>query len=129
MNGTGGTGDDVGEGHRRYPSRPARKATIVCSVRDHAHHRSLVVDLVQRARRAGLAGATVFAGLEGYGTPGVLHAGRLLSEDNPVSIVVVDDPGRLDAFLEDNRERLAGVFVTVEDVEVLDLSRPTGGWR
>lgn len=107
-----------------YSTQPAMRATILCGIRDRLHHRSLVVELVQRARRARLAGATVFEGVEGYGEPGSLHARHLLADDSPASIVLVDRAEQVEAFLHANRELLAGVMVTLEDVEVVDFTSP-----
>lgn len=112
-----------------YPTRPARRATILCGMRDHLHHRSLVEELVARSRRARLAGATVLEGLEGYGGPGTLHGRHLLADDSPACIVLVDRAETLEAFLHANAELLAGVVVIVEDVEVLDLTSPAGSDR
>nr|WP_084011434.1 DUF190 domain-containing protein [Pseudofrankia sp. DC12] len=46
---------------------------------DQWHHRSLASEIVRRARAAGLAGATVFRGVEGFGASSVVHTTRLLS--------------------------------------------------
>jgi PII-like signaling protein len=50
---------------------------------------------VHRAHAAGLAGATVLRGIEGYGASNLVHTNRLLSlsEDLPVAIILVDDEG------------------------------------
>ena len=50
---------------------------------------------------AGLAGATVLRGIEGFGASNHVHTTRILrlSEDLPVVIVIVDTPERIDGFL------------------------------
>lgn len=110
---------------RRYSTQPALRATILCGIRDHHHHRPLVEELVQRARKARLAGATVFEGVEGYGGPGSLHERHLLADDSPASVVLVDRADRIDAFIRSNAELLTGVLVTIEDVELLDFASPS----
>ncbi len=89
--------------------------------RDHAGHRSLMVELLQRAKRAGLAGATVFQAAAGYGASGRVHRTRLISEDAPIVIVIVDRPERIESFLEEASDLLAGVLVTVADVDVVEI--------
>lgn len=105
----------------RFPTRPAKRVTMALATRDHVRHGSLMVKILQRARNAGLAGATVLEAQEGYGTSGHAHRAHLLSNDAPVTIVLVDQPDRIDAFLDGNEDLLRGVLVTVSDVDVVEL--------
>ena len=59
---------------------------------DRWHHQSLHMALVERLRREGFAGATVFHGVSGFGARSVLHTANILrlSEDLPVVIEIVD---------------------------------------
>lgn len=104
-----------------FPTSAARRITVQLSGRDHAHHRSLVVELLHHARRAGLAGATVFRAQEGYGTSGRMHTTHLLADDAPLSVVIVDRPERVDAFLASTADLLDEAVVVAEDVEVVHL--------
>ena len=56
---------------------------------------------MHRAHAAGLAGASVFRGIEGFGASSLIHTSRLLSlsEDLPVAVVIVDTEERVRAFL------------------------------
>jgi PII-like signaling protein len=110
-------------------SGPARRLTIFVGESDHYHHHSLVSEIVDRARRAGLAGCSVFRGTEGFGATGHLHTTRLLSlsEDLPVAIVVVDAAERIEQFLPQLEELVTGGLVIVEDVEVIRyVGNPAG---
>jgi uncharacterized protein len=104
-----------------FPSHRARRLSILFSVRDHAHHVSLAMELLKRARRSGLAGATIFQADEGYGASGRIHRQHLLSDDAPLIMVAVDRVDRVDEFLGDVADILGDVLVTVVDVEVIDL--------
>jgi uncharacterized protein len=55
-------------------------------------HKPLYAAIVELARREGLAGATVFRGMEGYGLHRHLHTARLvdLSDDLPIIVEIVD---------------------------------------
>ncbi len=57
--------------------------------------------IVEHARREGMAGATVFRGMEGYGLHRHLHTARLLdvSDDLPIIVEIVDTIERIRAFL------------------------------
>ncbi|MFI8091572.1 DUF190 domain-containing protein [Streptomyces sp. NPDC086080] len=77
------------------------RLTVYVGENDTWHHRPLSSEIVHRAHAAGLAGASVFRGVEGFGTSSVVHTSRLLSlsEDLPVAVVVVDNEERVRAFL------------------------------
>ena len=103
-------------------SGPAKRLTIFIGERDQAgHHHSLASEIVKQAHAAGLAGVTVFRGVEGYGKSNHIHTTRILSlsDDLPVSIVIVDRADAVTAFAEQVLELVEGGLVTIEDVEVL----------
>ncbi len=108
-------------------ARPGRRLTVLLSPHDRVGHVGLEVELLRRARRAGLAGATVFRCEEGFGGSHRIHRARLLSEDRPLEVVLVDEPGRIDAFYESVRPLLAGVATTLEDVEIVELTDGEAG--
>ena len=106
---------------RRPLARRARRLTVYLGESDTWHHRPLYTELVHRAHAAGLAGASVLRGIEGFGTSSRIHTSRLLSlsEDLPVVVVIVDDPERIEAFLPLVEEVLAEGLVTMDDVDVV----------
>jgi PII-like signaling protein len=98
----------------------ARKLTIFIDETDQYRHRPLYAEIVHRAHHKGLAGASVFRGVEGFGASSVIHTTRLLSlgEDLPLAIVIVDDEQRITDFLADLDELAIEGLVMVEPVEV-----------
>ncbi len=99
---------------------PARRLTIFVGESDQYRHRPLYAEIVRRAHQAGLAGASVFRGIEGFGASTVIHAAGLfhLREDLPCVIVVVDSPERIDAFVPQLDELIGSGLVVLDDVEV-----------
>jgi len=57
--------------------------------------------IVKEARRAGLAGATAFRGIEGFGGRSLLHTTKFLrlSSDLPVVVEIIDTMDKIEAFL------------------------------
>jgi len=100
---------------------PAKRLTVLVGETDRWHHRPLYTEIVHRAHAAGLAGATVLRGIEGYGASRHLHTSRILSlsEDLPVAVVIIDDPERVAAFLPQLDELIGEGMVVVDDVEVI----------
>jgi uncharacterized protein len=88
---------------------------------DRWHGKPLYQAIVERVREAGLAGATVLRGIEGFGADSRLHTARLLrlSEDLPVVIEIVDSVERIEAILPALDEMVGEGMVTVERVEVI----------
>jgi PII-like signaling protein len=102
-------------------SGPARRLTIFIGESDQYHHRPLYHEIVERARTAGLAGASVFRGIEGFGASSRIHTTRILSlsEDLPLAIVIVDAADRVEAFLPQLDELVGEGLVILDDVHVV----------
>jgi PII-like signaling protein len=108
------------EGHHK-------RLTIFIGESDRVGHTPLATEIVQRAHAAGLAGASVFRGVEGYGASNHIHTTRLLSlsDDLPVAVVVVDTDERVRSFLSDLDELITEGLVILDDVEVVKyVGRP-----
>lgn len=76
--------------------------------------------LVQEARRQGLAGATVFRGLQGFGAHSRVHTARVLrlSTDLPIVVEIVDQRERIEAFLPVIEGVILEGLATLEKVEI-----------
>lgn len=99
----------------------ALRVTILTGENDTWHRRPLYSEIVHRAHAAGLAGASVFRGVEGFGASSLIHTTRLLSlsEDLPVAIVIVDTEERVRAFLPQLDELVSEGLVILDEVEVV----------
>jgi hypothetical protein len=100
---------------------PGDRLTIYIGETDQHHHRPLYTEIVERAQQAGLAGATVVRGMEGFGASSHIHTTRILrlSEDLPVVIVIVDIPERIDAFLPQLDELITEGLIVREQIEIV----------
>jgi PII-like signaling protein len=99
----------------------ATRLTIFVKESDQWHRRPVYTEIVHRAHEFGLAGASVFRGIEGYGQSSHIHTTRILSlsEDLPCSIVIVDTDEKIQAFLPRLDELVAEGLVLLDSVEVV----------
>ena len=106
---------------------PALRLTIFIGEYDQWHHKPLYTEIVHRAHKDGLDGATVIRGVEGYGASSRIHTTRLLSlhEDMPVAIIIVDAEDRIRAFLPQLDDLVSEGLVILDPVDVVRYaSRP-----
>ncbi len=95
---------------------------------DRCHGRPLYEALVLKARELGLAGATVWRGIEGYGAASRIHTAKVLrlSEDLPVLIEIVDTEDKVRAALPELDALMeaagGGGLVTLEKAEIIKYS-------
>lgn len=99
---------------------PAKALAIYIGESDHWHGRPLYVAIVEAARKAGLAGATVTRGLMGFGANSRIHTTAILrlSEDLPLCVTMVDRPERIADFLPQLDEMIQEGLVATWDVQV-----------
>lgn len=85
----------------------------------------LYTAIVELLRKRGIAGATVFRGIEGYGGRGQIHVAKVFSmPDLPVVIEAVDDAGKLEALVPEIRAMLRDGLMTLEFAEFLQIGTP-----
>ncbi|OUC92996.1 DUF190 domain-containing protein [Streptosporangium minutum] len=108
----------------------ALRLTVFVDDTDTWHHRPMYTEIVHRAHAAGLAGASVFRGMEGFGATQVVHTTRLLSmaDDLPVAVVVVDTEEKVRAFLPQLDELLIEGLAVLDEVEVVHYRGRRAAW-
>ncbi len=94
---------------------------VFCGESDTWHGKPLYEAIVERVREAGMAGATVLRGIEGFGANSRIHTSRLLrlSEDLPVVIEIVDLADRIEAIMPTLDEMIGEGMITLEKVRVI----------
>jgi uncharacterized protein len=99
----------------------ALRLTIFIGDDDRWHHTPLHHEIVTRARAAGLAGATVLHGCEGYGASTLVHTDRLLdlADNLPIAVIIVDTEDRVRGFLPQLDDLVTEGMVILDEVEVL----------
>lgn len=98
---------------------------IFISSTDHLKQAPLSESIVLAAKKEGLAGATAFKGILGYGASSVIHSYKFweISDKLPVVIEIIDEETKVRSFYETIRPQLEsmryGCLVTIEQVEVM----------
>lgn len=101
--------------------KKAERIRIYTGEDDKHKGRPMSECIVEEARKIGLAGATVFRGLSGFGANSLVHTSKILrlSEDLPVIVEIVDHPDKINPFLEFLDTILEEGMVTRENVDVV----------
>ena len=99
----------------------AERLKIFIGETDRRGGRPLYEAIVEKARERGLAGATVYRGMLGFGANSRIHTSKILrlSEDLPVVIEIVDRPDRITAFLPELDGMIREGLITLEPVKVI----------
>ena len=103
----------------------AKLLRIFIGESDKSHSIPVYEKIVLEARKAGLAGATVFKGIMGYGGSSRIHTSKILalSADLPLIIEIVDTIEKIENFIPvlDKlfEEANCGGLITIEKAEVL----------
>lgn len=102
--------------------RRALLASIFVREGDLWHHRPVYHEIVRRAHKTGLAGATVLRGIEGYGQTSNIHTGHLFGfgREIPVIVLLSDTEERIRDFLPQIDNVLSsGGLVVIDEVDAL----------
>lgn len=99
----------------------AERIRIYIGEDDKHKGRPLADVIVEKARKSGLAGATVYRGLSGFGANSLIHTTKILrlSEDLPVVVEIVDHPDAIEPFLDMLDTMMSEGMVTREPVDVM----------
>ena len=103
----------------------AKLLRIFIGESDKSHSVPVYEKIVREARKDGLAGATVFKGIMGFGGTSRIHTSKILalSTDMPLIIEIVDKIERIESFLPRLDEIFeyanCGGLITIEKVEVI----------
>lgn len=106
----------------------AERIRIFIGEGDRQQGKPLYELIVEKAREAGLAGATVLRAVMGYGANSRVRTNKILrlSEDMSLVVEIVDETEKINAFLPQLDNLINEGLVTREPVEVL-FYRHAGG--
>ena len=87
---------------------------------DHKDGMPLYEWIVREAKTAGIAGATVLRGIEGYGKHRKIHSAKILqlSTDLPIVVELIDTLEKIDAFMPILENALEEGLITQEKANI-----------
>ena len=93
---------------------------IMIGESDRHEGRPLYEWIVLKTKTEGLAGATVFRGMMGFGASSRIHTSKImrLSEDLPILIEIVDVREKLESFMKLIDGRITSGLATLEKAEI-----------
>ncbi len=102
-------------------SGPAKKLTIYLDESDKFHGKPVYEVLLDIFFKRKIAGASVFRGIEGYGSDGVFHTTKILelSTTLPVKVEVVDSEDMINGVLDEVTSIVENGLIEVSDTNVV----------
>ncbi len=99
----------------------AVRLRIFTGEENRIQHSPLFEVIVNEARKQGLAGATVYRGVMGYGKNSQVRTTSILrlSEDLPMIIEIVDSADKIENFKIFLKETMTEGLITAEEVEIV----------
>ncbi|MGA7158303.1 MAG: DUF190 domain-containing protein [Acidobacteriaceae bacterium] len=88
---------------------------------DRWHGEPLHEAIVKRCKELGIAGATVYRGIEGFGASArIYHTHTLsISKNSPVMVTVIDKEEKIATLLPHLDEMITGGMIAMSEVEVI----------
>jgi PII-like signaling protein len=103
-------------------SKPAKLLRLHFGEGDRYQGKPLYEAVVDLCRGLGIAGATVFRGLEGFGETAELHRRR---QDHPIVVNIVDTAEDIARLIPELEAMLDIGVIAVSDVETIRIETPT----
>jgi PII-like signaling protein len=105
--------------------RDGKLLRIFVDERDRAGTQPLYTAIVEFLRKRGIAGATVFRGIEGFGSRQEIHVAKVFSwvPNLPVVIEAVDDASALEPLIPELEAMVGEGLITLEAAQYLRLSK------
>ena len=90
---------------------------------DYYQGKPLYEAIVNRCKELGIAGATVFRGLEGYGETAEIHRHRLTRKDQPIVVTIVDTAENLDRLIPEVEKMMDTGMIATSEVDCIRIEK------
>src|ERR1700689_381921 len=90
---------------------------------DQYNGKPLYEAIVHRCKELGIAGATVFRGLEGFGESAEIHRHHLIRKDQPIVVTIVDTAENLARLIPEVEEMMDTGLIATSDVDYVRIEK------
>lgn len=108
------------------PAQPAEILRIHISESDRSEGKPLYEAIIARCRELKIAGATVFAGIEGYGETAEMHRAHLVHSHRPIIITIVDTAENIQRLVPVVAEMMDTGLMATSPVQMIRLQKKSG---
>ena len=102
---------------------PGKLVRVHLSEHDRVGDRPAFEALVDKCHELGVAGASVFRGLEGFGEGSEILRRRLWDRDQPIVLTIVETAGTVERILPELTQLVPEAMVAISDVQMLRVQR------
>jgi PII-like signaling protein len=106
--------------------RPAKLLRLHFSEEDRYKGVPLYEAVVQACRSLGIAGATVFRGMEGYGESTEIHRRRIIAHDEPIVVTIVESAENIERLMPEIEKMVDTGMIAISDVEMIRIEGQSG---
>jgi PII-like signaling protein len=103
--------------------KPAKLLRLHLGESDRYNGEPLYEAIVTRCKELGIAGATVFRGLEGFGETAEIHRHHLMKKDQPIVVTIVDTEENLSRLIPEVEAMMDTGMIAISDVEYLRFEK------
>lgn len=90
---------------------------------DRHQGKPLYEAVVERAKQLGIAGATVFRGLEGYGETAEIHRPHFMRRDQPIVVTIVDTAENIEKLISEVEPMMDKGLIATSEVDCIRIER------
>jgi PII-like signaling protein len=101
--------------------QPAKLLRVHFSEEDRYDGIPLHEALVKKCQALGIAGITVFRGMEGYGESSEIHRAHVLAHDQPIVVTVVESAENIERLMPEIAKMVDTGMIAVSDVEMIRI--------
>jgi len=103
---------------------PSKMLRLLFTEGDKYGGKPLYEAIVDKCRDLHIAGATVFRGIEGFGSTGEIHHSHLVGHDSPIMVTIVDTPENMERLLPAIEEMMDKGTIAASEVMAIRVRKP-----
>ena len=105
------------------PYQPAKLLRLHFTERDRYRGKPLYEAVIEKCRELGIAGATVFRGLEGYGDTAEVHRSHVLKHDLPIVVQIVDSAENIQRLVPIVEDMMDNGLIAISEVNMVRVQK------